>query len=38
MTTKCFGKPWRWFSNKCKTENTIILTKGDMAMKNDKLI
>ena len=26
------------FSNKCKTANTIILTEGDMIMKNEKLI
>ena len=26
------------FSNKCKTANTIILTEGDMIIKNDKLI
>ena len=24
------------FSNKCKTVNAIILTEGDMIMKNDK--
>ena len=26
------------FSNKCKTANTIILTEGDMIIKNEKLI
>ena len=26
------------FSNKCKTANTIILTEGNMIMKNEKLI
>ena len=26
------------FSNKCKTANTIILTQGDMIIKNEKLI
>ena len=26
------------FSNKCKTANTIILTEGDMVIKNDKII
>ena len=26
------------FSNKCKTANTIVLTEGDMIMKNEKLI
>ena len=26
------------FSNKCKTANTIILTEGDMIIKNDKLV
>ena len=26
------------FSNKCKTANTIILTEGDMTIKNEKLI
>ena len=26
------------FSNKCKTANTIILTEGDMIVKNEKLI
>ena len=26
------------FSNKCKTANTIILTEGDLIIKNEKLI
>ena len=26
------------FSNKCKTANTIILTEGDMIIKNEKLV
>ena len=26
------------FSNKCKTASTIILTEGDMIMKNERLI
>ena len=26
------------FSNKCKTTRTIILTEGDMIMKNEKII
>ena len=26
------------FSNKCKTANTVILTEGDIIIKNDKLI
>ena len=26
------------FSSKCKTANTIILTEGDMIIKNEKLI
>ena len=39
MITKYFGKPVKpRFSNKCKTANTIILTEGDMIMKNEKLI
>ena len=39
MITKYFGKLWsqRRFSNKYKTTNTIILTEGDMIMKNDRL-
>ena len=27
-----------WFSNKRKTENTIILAEGDIILKNEKLI
>ena len=39
MITKCFVKTVKpRFSNKCKTTNTIILTEGDMIMKNEKLI
>ena len=36
MITKWFGKSR--FSNKCKTANTIILTEGNMIMKNEKLV
>ena len=36
---KMFGESVKArFSNKCKTANTIILTEGDMIMKNEKLI
>ena len=36
---KLFWKTMKpWFSNKCKTESTIILTEGDIILKNEKLI
>ena len=36
---KMFGESVKArFSNKCKTANTIILTEGDMIIKNEKLI
>ena len=39
MIKKMFWKTVKLrFSNKCKTVNTIILTEGEMIMKNEKLI